>query len=352
MSLNETNLDSHYIFLPSNCNPHQYPNNVGSNYTVQLNKNLNFETPMECAIVSIFHPSYEKYLSTLSMNLSFCPSIIPMETKLWDFDENILQTFEIQTTSILKSDIINAYNETVNDIKNFFKNTFKKEYVFNELRKRGYLLDRDVKDWENFSIIKPSIQKINSTLQATVLTKGYFFPRNEDKDRFEFIIRFNDNLINLLGIETHFRIYSSSIFFFDVKKRKRLRIHYYSEEDLDLPINNINAKSEAKLNIRLFYHHFDSQVNPLVKENVEMRIFCDLVNQSYYNDSSMSILQEFHSNKTQSNHIFFKNLIYFPLRFNEIHSINVQILDFKFNPIKFVNGIVYICIHIRPIHYR
>lgn len=103
--------------------------------------------------------------------------------------------------------------------------------------------------------------------------------------------------------------------------------------------------------VTLEANKWHESVNPVNILPVSViKIECDLVQNSYTNDSPSHIIHQFVLNVPPGHQIVEipKNIIYFPLVKKCITSISIKVIDINGSPIDFRNEIIQLGLHIRP----
>jgi hypothetical protein len=140
---------------------------------------------------------------------------------------------------------------------------------------------------------------------------------------------------------------------------KRLHLTLKLDEDR----HPMNIFYEKEISNRDSFHKHISQ--SIISEHLEKRleigipveivyVYCNIIIDSYMNNQKVNVLQMF-SPRYQTEEKFFsidfKNLIYIPVRYDEIHSITIEIRDRFGNILHYDSGGISAVLKLRPIEH-
>ena len=318
-------------------------------YIVNYDKPILLNKLMECALLKLYCP--EK-LFTLPYG-----DVFTMELKLW-----FIKPPEM-FSSFIKTDFKNIYNFS----KIYeYKLTDKKEDSIKQLKEMEIKINIQIKKYYNqrhtytmdedpneLQLEFPEIRFYNVDLYFTPLkildetNKLIFRPAQIIMEKT--VIQNKDILVGIGYISLN----------------KALHLHLGIDEEkfpmtelvpegYHLPPNTVypdykqyyRNKEPSELDLKQAKH---------ILLNEQIYLYCDILKESYVNDQKVNILQTFLSEKKVSDNdirsIEFENLIYIPLRIDEITSISIQLRDMKGALIYYDKGTLNCVIKIRPIEH-
>ena len=324
--------NKNYVILPSDSNLNIYPDNLPSQFTVEFQSPIQFNTPQQCALFDISLPALMPQLKSSKVKIVYCPKgFQPKYAALWKFEDVLVHEYIIQTKST--SDFKSFYKDLIDQINNHGLN---KQIVMQGLKvKNG--IPSYIKD-DQFSYENPRIS----------FTHRY----NKDNGKLIFGIKINRGITNYFAKNrsTHFTENCYLFFIFDdyiydilfIPKNKRIfqRIHYSDDKYLYEDLGKTN-----KMNIDDYfidYTKIDNFSNQFLekfdKPTNEIYVLCSVIADSYINDAKVKILRLLNVNINGELELPLDNLMFFPVIMKTLKSISIEIVDTNFEPVQFQPG--------------
>ena len=326
----ETNLN---LILPSNACLDVFPENRGGNFKIQFEKSINLEKPMLCAVSDIILPDLVPYLHPSKINFILFNMYHLNRKKIWKRDENIVHT-------------INFEGEFIYDIRRFIQKIVEK-----------------ITDDLSISMLKKIGLKFNvPTRMIQKLEINYSFKNNELN--FRPLIADFDNEHGMLG---NFKPYFWRVYplfdhnlskLFNMKKYKIPEtLEYTGETIIKRQIYRLNKLKWEENHENKFIHEefkFKPSMNytsEIPFDNlIDLYIMCDIINDSYINNVKFRYMKYCHCDSSGKLLTKFHPLLYFPVKTNEINTINLELVDRNFKEIIFKKGSVIIILKFKPFY--
>ena len=95
-----------------------------------------------------------------------------------------------------------------------------------------------------------------------------------------------------------------------------------------------------------------SIIFPKIKSSVnKIYVLSDIIQESFIDNKKLNVLRHFKIDNNDSQEIEFAPLIYIPVRFLEINSINIRLLNENFLSVEFEPGSVIVTLNFRNIEF-
>ena len=360
--------DSFPIYLPSDSSSNLYPSNKASSYRTQLADSFVFNHRKECAVSEIIIPEpdvikIEKPKIHLVWCFSYYKNILWSE---WNFKERRILSIEIN----------NEFEEDVTKIANIINESRKnikldKKILFDYFQNKRIMRFQSDFDPNKYDLLPPEyeVEVIqdellhgNQYIGNVKARRGFFNLRNVThwQSSYSLFWQFDDRLNKMLGIFDEFKLETYDRFEThrnDIPNRKRLigtprpfepfPGHYWSYK---YDFTDLGRYTETTLlSIGTFNDIKLKQI--FSKKKLDLYILCDIINNSYVNDEKRRILRYSHIDCKGETVIKFDPLIYIPVICDEFDSLNIEILDEKFNNFKFKEGNIIVTLLFRNIEH-
>src|SRR6266700_2659873 len=334
--------DNFFMVLPSDSNLDTHPQNIISNFIVQLPRAVTFEKPMECAISEIIIPGKPIVFKKLTIHLVYSPFKFSQTDyfakKIWNFNEKRLLTITIKDVSVT------TYKDLCKIIFDNYKMLDLTKDKMHDLFESKYLLN----SVDDIYYIQPEIEfdKILSWHRGFIgdsthlYDSGFILYWKFDKNLHKYLGFTHDQILNIEKLReipeflTQYNLWHHD-YFFDTNKSILQNV---TDTTTAIETNYKDIKIFPDINF------IDSHWQNLLE--VEFYIFTNIVKNSFINNVKKQILQRTICSTNILN-IVFNPPVFIPLNCQEFDSIHIKILDKRENLFIFENGRVIITLIFR-----
>lgn len=320
--MNENEIeDNFYMILPSDSNLDINPENSSKSFTVQLEKTLILKDQYVCSLVDFILPESKIYFRDFKFYLVCAPLYFEEETEIWDFNNKILRTYEVICEEIDDVKTLAEEVEVVFKNSDFWENWEELTYIIqDDMRISG------LSEAEEFCAININYDKEYNIFS---IQNGYNYSKNDNllKNGVMFLLKFDDDLYDLLGFEYKDRL-NRAEFFTDDKNIKRLsgsEFHKFNEVN----IKKCNSNSPNELHTSPKMNKFKRKYFRSLRN--DFAILCDIVFESFLNEMKMNLLRVCHSDNFGNSVNILKPKIFIPIDLNEINRIKIDLLNIDKN---------------------
>jgi hypothetical protein len=341
-----------------------------SSLKCEYSRPIKLKQKMELALAHICCPKSLKYFPTydeyyVDFHLHYTKS---EQYKMFGLQESPLNllpstirlrryVFEPNDPNLLKNEISNEiFYDKIKDMETYW-NKFAKLYMNPKI----FNINFNVDDPDDEMFIVKHAKNLNSE------TEVYFRKMRIFQKRSKFLILRNLPLtldITRIDITPHIlpdnRKESETILIGYVVFSKALHGALKFDED-KYPLN---IYSEKEIPDQVYKHlirkidtsNLDEKIGNLeigIPPEI-IYIYCDIIIDSYKNDKKVNVLQLFspkYNTQTKFLSMDFKNLIYMPVRFDEIHSITIELRDRFGRLLQYKRGGITVILKLRPIEH-